>query len=339
MGQDAVEGSRDTLEVECLDEEHGVPLLAVPQEAVELLLERSRAMCGLPLVGPERTQLALLREHALHPVRPDRPRQLVLEVARASVEADVLELVAVFTPERAQEVALLADVVEPREPDVAVVPEQARQVPVAAHRHDDDTLGVEVPAAATRERLDGTAIARAFDEHGRAQLHTSIRSGRRGAGVSSAVVSASCDLPYDHLMAGRLATCSCGQLEVATEGEPLAVYICHCLECQRRTGSVFAGGARFLREHVRVRGRSSEFVRVSDMGEGRTFHFCPECGTTVYWTWASAPEAVSVAVGAFADPTFPPPVVSVFERRRHPWLDLAGAIARHEGSARPQPSV
>lgn len=140
-------------------------------------------------------------------------------------------------------------------------------------------------------------------------------------------------------MASRRATCSCGQLEVTTEGEPFAVYVCHCLECQRRTGSVLAGGGRFLLEHVRVRGRSREYVRVSDKGEGRTFHFCPECGTTVYWFWESAPEAVSVAVGAFADPAFPPPVVSVFEGRRHSWLDLAGPIKRHEGSARPKPTA
>jgi hypothetical protein len=66
---------------------------------------------------------------------------------------------------------LLADVVEPRESDVAVVPEEAWQVPVAAHRHDGDTLGLEVAATATRKRLDGPPVARALDKHYSAQLH------------------------------------------------------------------------------------------------------------------------------------------------------------------------
>jgi hypothetical protein len=59
------------------------------------------------LIGAERAQLVLLREHPLHSVRPHGPRQLVLEVARASVETGALELHAVVAPQRAQEVPLL----------------------------------------------------------------------------------------------------------------------------------------------------------------------------------------------------------------------------------------
>src|SRR6185436_4122036 len=113
--QDALERPRDALEVECLHQEHGVLLLAVPHEAVQLFLERPGAVGRLLLVGPERAQLALLREHALHSIRADRPRQFVLEVARAGVEPDALELATVGAPQRAQEMPLLADVVEPRE--------------------------------------------------------------------------------------------------------------------------------------------------------------------------------------------------------------------------------
>src|SRR5437588_501198 len=180
--QDAVERPRDALEVECLHQEHGVLLLAVPHKAVQLFLERPSAVRGLLLVGPERAQLALLRKSALHSIRPHRPRQLVLEVARAGVEPDALELAAVVAPQRAQEVPLLADVIEPCESDVAVLPEEAWQVPVAAHRHDGDALGLEVAATATRKRLDGAAVARALNEHYSAQLHNShqIRSTTSG---------------------------------------------------------------------------------------------------------------------------------------------------------------
>lgn len=99
--QDAVERPRDALEVECLHQEHGVLLLTVPHEAVQLLLERPGAVRGLLLVRAERAQLALFGEHALHSIRPHRPRQLVLEVPRAGVEPNALELAAVVAPQRA----------------------------------------------------------------------------------------------------------------------------------------------------------------------------------------------------------------------------------------------
>ena len=77
-------------------------------------------------------------------------------------------------------------------------------------------------------------------------------------------------------------------------------------------------------------GRYSEYVRISDRGERRTFSFCPECGATVFYTTESAPDLIAVPVGAFADPTFPPPTVSVRGVRRHPWLALSDEVEQHE---------
>jgi len=163
--QDAVERPRDALEVECLHQEHGVLLLAVPHEAVQLFLERSSAVRGLFLVGAERALLALLGQQALHSVRPHRPRQLVLEVTRAGVEPGALELTTVVALQCAQEMPLLADVIEPRESGVAVLPEKAWEIPIAAHRHDGDALGPEVTATATRKRLYSATVARALNEY------------------------------------------------------------------------------------------------------------------------------------------------------------------------------
>jgi hypothetical protein len=123
-------------------------------------------------------------------------------------------------------------------------------------------------------------------------------------------------------MTARHAACSCEQLRLTVEGEPVRISVCHCLACQRRTGSAFGVQARFPVESVRIEGRFSEYVRISDEGEGRTFSFCPACGATVFWKSELEPETVAVAVGAFADPGFPEPRVSVWERRRHPWVDL-----------------
>jgi hypothetical protein len=131
-------------------------------------------------------------------------------------------------------------------------------------------------------------------------------------------------------MVKREAACSCGQLRVVVEGEPVRVSVCHCLACQRRTGSAFGFQARFPRGLVSVAGSSREFARLSDQGgEQRRFNFCPECGSTVYYFDSSTPELIAIPVGAFADPEFPEPSVSVWESRRHQWVTLDPGVERY----------
>jgi hypothetical protein len=131
-------------------------------------------------------------------------------------------------------------------------------------------------------------------------------------------------------MKTRRATCSCGQASLALEGDPVRISICHCLACQKRTGSVFGAQARFRRAQLKgLEGRLSQYVRVGDSGQRITFHFCPECGATVCWDPAGMPELVAVPVGAFADPSFPAPTISVYEARRHAWVALPGSVVEH----------
>jgi hypothetical protein len=128
----------------------------------------------------------------------------------------------------------------------------------------------------------------------------------------------------------REAACSCGQLHLTAEGDPVRISMCHCLACQRRTGSAFGIQARFPEDRVRVAGRSTEYVRTSDEGEEHTFRFCGDCGATVFWTTASRPNLIAVPVGAFADPSFPPPRISVYESRRYPWVSVPDGIERED---------
>ncbi|MCD4500727.1 GFA family protein [Chromobacterium vaccinii] len=123
-------------------------------------------------------------------------------------------------------------------------------------------------------------------------------------------------------MSNRLAACSCGQLTAQVSGDPVRVSICHCLACQRRTGSVFGQQARFYRKDVAIAGDSTVYVRVGDEGSRVKFHFCPVCGATVYYEPEGLEEFVAIPVGAFADPGFPAPSVSVYEERKHGWVTV-----------------
>jgi len=128
----------------------------------------------------------------------------------------------------------------------------------------------------------------------------------------------------------RTASCSCGQLTAVASGEPVRVSICHCLACQRRTGSVFGAQARFRREGVVVTGRSSQFIRVGDEGYRITFHFCPDCGATVHYEIAGLEDYIAIPVGAFADSSFPVPTISIYESRKHEWV-IVPHDAQHLG--------
>lgn len=123
-------------------------------------------------------------------------------------------------------------------------------------------------------------------------------------------------------MKARHASCSCGQLAAEVQGDPLRVSVCHCLACQRRTGSAFGVQARFSRSVVAISGQGTEFVRVGDEGSPATFTFCPQCGATVFYVMAGHEETIAIPVGAFADPSFPAPSFSVYEDRMHGWVGL-----------------
>lgn len=148
--------------------------------------------------------------------------------------------------------------------------------------------------------------------------HTCVYARCGGAAVAGASASAAAQAAP----VLRQAQCSCGQLRASVQGAPQRVSVCHCLACQRRTGSVFGAQARFSREQVVLSGQPCTWVRQGDEGGRTQFHFCPQCGATLYYTYDDMPQAIVIPVGAFADPGFPPPVFSVYEDRRHAWVGL-----------------
>ena len=127
----------------------------------------------------------------------------------------------------------------------------------------------------------------------------------------------------------REAACRCGALMARCEGEPVRVSVCHCLACQQRTGSAFAAQARFPADRVVVTGERRTWTRTADSGRKIDYHFCPECGSTVFYRGGNFPDVVAVPLGAFADPSFPSPRFSVWETRKHAWTVVLGEDVEH----------
>ena len=92
--------------------------------------------------------------------------------------------------------------------------------------------------------------------------------------------------------------------------------------------------AAFKAEQVQVVGRFNDFTRISDEEDRKehAFHFCPECGSQVFYTEPTEPDLVVVSVGSFADPTFPPPTESGYDTTRHHWVTLPDTVQRYAPS-------
>jgi hypothetical protein len=137
----------------------------------------------------------------------------------------------------------------------------------------------------------------------------------------------------------RKAACHCGEAEMACAGDPSKVSMCHCLDCQRRTGSIFSIAVFFDRKRVTIeRGNLKCFERPSASGHSVAFHFCDRCGSNLFWEPRRLPELIGVAVGVFADPHFPVPEQSVWTRDKHDWLELPTVIRQFDlGPARVSP--
>lgn len=130
-------------------------------------------------------------------------------------------------------------------------------------------------------------------------------------------------------MSTRTATCMCGRLSATCEGEPFRISVCHCLDCQRRSGSSFAAQVRFPRDQVTVSGEARVFTRTAESGNTSEHHFCPDCGCEMWYVAGPFRETLAIPIGRFADPSFPPPGYSVYESRKHAWVAIFDASVEH----------
>lgn len=123
-------------------------------------------------------------------------------------------------------------------------------------------------------------------------------------------------------------SCLCGAVTVTLARQPLVVNMCHCSDCQKRSGSPFGMAVWLAEAGVAIAGETRRFEHRSDKGRAMVNRFCPACGSTLAFETALNPGMVAVPAGLFADPTCPPPLRSVFEERRHPWVAVPDGAAR-----------
>jgi hypothetical protein len=123
-------------------------------------------------------------------------------------------------------------------------------------------------------------------------------------------------------MSERTARCACGALAITVAGDPVKISACHCRACQRRTGSAFSVAVFYERGDETVTGPSRVYRRPGDSGQQVEFHFCPTCGSSLFWYPEFRPNLVGIAIGCFGADCPGAPTQAVYEQDRHDWVAI-----------------
>ena len=116
--------------------------------------------------------------------------------------------------------------------------------------------------------------------------------------------------------------CSCGEVRYRLTSEPLFIHCCHCLNCQRQTGSAFV--INLLIESGRVELLAGEPQQVDvprDDGSEQQVFRCPTCQVAVFSHYGFAGVRF-VRAGTLDDPSSAVPDVHIFTRSKLPWVTL-----------------
>jgi len=123
--------------------------------------------------------------------------------------------------------------------------------------------------------------------------------------------------------------CACGAVRYRLTSAPMFVHCCHCLDCQRQTGSAFVLNAIIEADRiVLVAGEPKPVAVPTDSGRPHDIHRCPACQTAMWSDYGRRPNYRFVRIGTLNDPTALAPDVHIFTRSKQPWVGLpAGARA------------
>ena len=124
--------------------------------------------------------------------------------------------------------------------------------------------------------------------------------------------------------------CACGAVRYRLASEPLFVHCCHCLNCQRQTGSAFVINVLIEADRVEVLSGKPEPVDVprDDRSAQRIFR-CPACRVAVFSNY-TRPEVHFVRGGTLDDPSSVTPDVHIYTRSKLPWVNLPEGVPAFE---------
>jgi len=120
--------------------------------------------------------------------------------------------------------------------------------------------------------------------------------------------------------------CSCGAVRYRLTSDPLFVHCCHCLNCQRQTGSAFVINVLIEADQVEILTGEPHSVQVPrDDGSTQEILRCPECQVALYSSYGG-PAVSFVRAGTLDEPDRVAPDVHIFTRSKLPWVALPEGV-------------
>ncbi|HLY94725.1 MAG TPA: GFA family protein [Gaiellaceae bacterium] len=124
--------------------------------------------------------------------------------------------------------------------------------------------------------------------------------------------------------------CSCGAIRYRLTDDPLFTNCCHCLNCQRQTGSAFVINMLIEADRVELVAGEPRAVEVPrDDDSAQTIYRCPTCEVAVYSNYGW-PELLFVRAGTLDDPSTVAPDVHIFTKSKVPWVELPDSVPAFE---------
>ncbi len=116
--------------------------------------------------------------------------------------------------------------------------------------------------------------------------------------------------------------CQCGETSYSVTADPLFTYVCHCGDCQKRTGSAFSMGLVILSDSLQLQGEFTAWSRTSDKGNTNTRYSCAGCGNIIYGIGDKNPELAKLQAGTLDNTRALEPEVHIWTRNRQTWFAL-----------------
>jgi len=125
--------------------------------------------------------------------------------------------------------------------------------------------------------------------------------------------------------------CACGAVRYRLESAPMFVHCCHCLDCQRQTGSAFVLNALIEADRVSLSsGQVQPSAMPTESGRPHQIFRCPSCGTALWSEYGGRSQVRFVRVGTLDEPSALTPDVHIYTRSKLPWVTLPDAVPRFE---------
>jgi hypothetical protein len=125
--------------------------------------------------------------------------------------------------------------------------------------------------------------------------------------------------------------CACGWVRYRLGSEPMIVHCCHCLDCQRQTGSAFVLNALIETDRVALLSGAPVALAVpTDSGRPHEIFRCPRCQTALWSDYGRRGVLRFVRVGTLDDPSALRPDVHIYTRTKLPWVALPAGVPAFE---------